>query len=241
MRHALTAVGFRVAGNGEKITGISVSGIAVSGEVELDGGNILWNGLEYGTSVDLYSASVAFDQGANFFTAGEERDLLAGDGWLMMIPQRLDEGATVRIEFEDGTYREISLDIFKWRPGRQVVYLIDLNANTGTGTVTASPASLQLPRQTQFPATQILTVNCTTASGNKDYDMPWTLRSNAPWLNLSLTDYPADATPTVSGTGGRTVWLFVEMNAEGLPRQADIFLGDPADNHIVCTVTQTNI
>jgi hypothetical protein len=242
MNHALTAVGFRLAGDGERITGISLQGVATSGQLALDGGDIHWNGLRQAPSLDRYAASVAFDDGESYFTAGPERDLLAGDGWLMMIPQRLSDGALVRLDFDDGTFREFSLNIFTWLPGRQAVYRIDLNEDTGIGAVTVAPETLSLSYGSQFPVAQILEVDCETALGNKAYDVPWRLTSDSPWLTLSLVDQPGSGTSTVFGTGSRTVRLFAQMNPDNVSRQANIFLGDPAaGGHVLCTVGQAGM
>ncbi len=238
MKHALTCVGFHVSGTGERITGIAVSGVASVGELEIEGEHILWNDMEETPLPGGHSAKVDFDDGQNYFTAGNERNLLAGDGWLMMIPQIPGENSAVHLFFDDNTHREFSLNTFEWRAGEQVIYHIDLSGSSGEGTVTVLPNTLSLSRLTQFPVTQTLALNCTSLSGDVAYDVPWTLTSDSPWLSLSTVDYPGSATNTISGTGPYTVYLFVQMNPGTAARQATVHFGDPAENRVACTVEQ---
>ncbi len=241
MKHALTCVGFHVSGTGERIGGIAVSGVASVGELEIEGEHILWNDLEESPLPDIHPATVDFDQGQNYFTAGAERSLLTDDGWLMMIPQIPGENSAVHLFFDNNTHREFSLNTFEWRAGEQVIYHINLSGNTGEGTVSVLPNTLSLSGSTQFPASQTLALSCLSLSGAVAYDVPWTLTSDSPWLSLSTVDYPGSAANSISGTGPHTVYLFVQMNPGADARQATIYLGNPAENIIVCTVEQSAI
>ena len=241
MMHTLTCVGFHVSGSGQRITGVTVSGVYPSGELEIEADHIVWNNLEETPLPGGHSATIDFDEGQNYFTAGTERNLLTDDGWLMMIPQFPGENSAVHLFFDNGTHREFSLNTFQWRAGEQVIYHLNLSGSTGEGTVTVLPNALSLSQPTQFPAGQTLAVNCLSPAGYVTYDVAWTLTSDSPWLSISPVDYPGSATSTISGTGPHTVYLFVQMNPGTAARQATLYLGDPAENIVACTIEQAGI
>jgi hypothetical protein len=66
MRHALTAIGFELAGDGETVEGISISGVSVSGRLPMYNGAFLgtlwWKNLGPLTNTD-YSASISGEIG----------------------------------------------------------------------------------------------------------------------------------------------------------------------------------
>lgn len=133
MKHALTCVGFQIVGDGEQVTGISIEGVSMSGSLTMDGGNIVWDDLDdpAANSSD-FSASIKCDDGQDYYTVTStiSTDLIAGNGYLMMIPQELGPDAKVIVTYSDDTTTEISLNKFKWESGKRVTYNINLTDAT---------------------------------------------------------------------------------------------------------------
>lgn len=129
--HALTCVGFQIAGDNDKIKGIAVTGVSVSGQLSIDGGGIVWSALGAKTDTD-FSASINCDAGQNYYTATASMStgLMKGDGYLMMIPQTLDDDAKVVITKDDDSTVEVNLNSgYVWEPGKNVDYHITLTPN----------------------------------------------------------------------------------------------------------------
>ena len=237
MKHALTCVGFQIAGDGEQIKGISISGVAVSGNVIADGENIVWSNLAPPTTTD-FSTSLNYDSGQDYYTVPENMstNLIASDGYLMMIPQALGSDAKIIITFSDDTIREISLDTYTWEAGSRVTYHITLTAD---GTITVSPGNVVLPYSVTNPAAK-LSVICQKENGDPDPNTAWTLTvAESSWCRLSLTSGTAfgSATASVSGKGSGTVYLIAANNTGSSPRETTIYLG-ASSSDIVTAVTQ---
>ena len=125
MRHALTAVGFMVYGYGT-VTAISVTGVHVGGDLLMDGSNIVWSIASGSVTALDFTASIL----GNSFTADSEtpQNLLADDGYLMMIPQTLTEEAKVNITINGVTKAlELHLATPQWQAGKKVIYSINLS------------------------------------------------------------------------------------------------------------------
>ena len=125
MRHALTAIGFMVYGYGT-VTGISVTGVHVGGDLLMDGGNIVWDITPGSVTTLDFTASIS----GNSFTVDSETPLnpLADDGYLMMIPQTLTDEAKVHITVNGVTKAlELHLATPQWQPGKKVIYSINLS------------------------------------------------------------------------------------------------------------------
>jgi hypothetical protein len=158
MKHALTSVGFQIKGNGEKVKGISIQGVRMSGTLAVDGENITWSSLGATTTTDFSASlnSTLFTAGQNYYTTTPTMtDLIAGNGYLMMIPQTLENGAKVIITFDDDTTREIALNIDTWEPGKIVTY----NVSIPVGGVLAPPGVIGYIRGT----------NTLTLKGSREY------------------------------------------------------------------------
>ena|GEM_PF-6084034 len=230
MNHALTAIGFRIAGgNSEKITNLSVTGVYISGTLEMDGSNIDWTLTGSITSAD-FSASINFDSGQSYRTVTTSLvNPLKDDGWLMMPPQILEPTAKVKIAFNDGTTRDVSLAnyaITEWEAGKRILYDIFV---TPAGSISVIPNHTVLPYMAQCPAAQHITVVCELFDGNPDPAYNWTLTvppSEAHWLQLSLNTTGYGASSTVSGTGTQTVYLVTLSDYFGTtpPRSANLSL-----------------
>lgn len=122
MKHALTAIGFTVQGQGT-IKGLSISGVYVAGSLPLDGGTVNWT-ISGALLLSDFPAGLA---GATF-TANPAVELnpLASDGYLMMIPQQLTGAAKVKITFSDSSTMEVALNqaVSQWNAGEKIIYRI---------------------------------------------------------------------------------------------------------------------
>ena len=125
MKHALTAVGFLVSGNGEVITGISITGVVDSAVLTMDADlPDFWSDLGSPITSEL-SVSIA---GGSFIANAVPTDPLASDGYLMMIPQTLTPNALVKVTFSNNIVKY--LELFDatpvWEAGKRIIYSINL-------------------------------------------------------------------------------------------------------------------
>ena len=126
MKHALTCIGFKVAGDGYKVTGIKIVGATKSGSLKMDGSNPVWSGL---TGTGDYEAGIRFDNGLGFRTTTTTMtDVLTADGYLMMIPQTLGAGAKLTMSFDGKGDLEFPLNGSTWTMGQKRVYNITIKA-----------------------------------------------------------------------------------------------------------------
>ena len=99
-----------------------------------------------------------------------------------------------------------------------VKYVLKVFFTNGTppGTITVTE-QLILAQMEQKPAIPKLTVECKKHNGDPDPDARWTLSvpQGNNWLTLSLSNNPANASKTVSGTGTQEIYVFVSTNALG--------------------------
>ena len=233
MRHALTTVGFQVAGNGERITGLSISGVSMAGTLKLNDSDIEWSDLAPATESD-FSASINFDEGEDYFTATPtmSTDLMKGNGYLMMIPQIFDEDAMLTISYADGTSIEIDINPHVWLPGKKVIYEVTIVQG---GAIVVEPANITMP---YAASRSVMIVECSTSQGTSAPSLEWTLSTSAPWLTLSFDSDGTNAGPTLSGAGTQTVYVFVTQNTTGSNRTATIALN--GGDNVVTTVVQNN-
>ena len=234
LKHALTAIGFELMGNGETVVDISISGVSVSGKLAMDAAPaITWTNLDAPSNTE-YKVSIA---GGSCLLDATPYNPLAADGYLMMIPQALTSNAKVKITFNDGTDKEIELSSASpvWEAGKRVIYKVNLIAGggpggpgggTGSGGITVKQESLLIEYQAQNPVMNAsLDVVCTQSNGSPDPTAAWTLVSNQPWLTLTLNPNGSGAATTVSGTGSQTVYLVAAANSgTTIPRSAIIAL-----------------
>ena len=214
LNHALTAIGFRIAGKfGERITQLSVTGVYVAGNLTMDGSALTvssWT-LTGGKTSANFTASINFDAGQSYRTVTSSfTNPLKNDGWLMMPPQTLDGSAKVIISLADGTTREVGLTnnaTTVWEPGKRILYDIFV---TPAGSIMVLPGNTQLPYMAQSPANEYLSVVCEQITGSPDPTPSWTLTVDpafTSWLRLSLNPSGASPGTAVSGTGTQTVYL----------------------------------
>jgi uncharacterized protein (TIGR02145 family) len=132
MKHALTSVAFQIKGNGEKVKAISIQGVRMSGTLAVDSETIAWSSLGAPTTTD-FSASLNYDAGKTYYTTTStmSTNLIAGDGYLMMIPQTLTAAAKVIVTFDDDKTKEFALATDTWVAEDKVTYNITLTLEGG--------------------------------------------------------------------------------------------------------------
>lgn len=124
MKHALTAIGFTVNGDGEKVTKIGFKNIYTSGEIDITASSPTWQLLS--SSSSSYWAGLP----SNGIVADNSGDLVINsNGYLMMLPQQLPADAQLVVEIDDV---EKTLDIggTNWVMGEKKIYDISINSNT---------------------------------------------------------------------------------------------------------------
>ena len=232
LKHALTCVGFQIAGNGEQIKGLAVKGVSVTGTLSVDGGTIGWTNLGPATATD-FSASLnpaSLSGGVHTTTPTMTTNLLAGNGYLMMIPQALTASAKLVITKADDTEVEIALGTHPWAAGEKVIYNVTLVPG---GTITVAPSTLTLP-YTESSGSFVVT--CDDGSGNDAPGLGWTLAvPSGSWLTLANNAAGTGKGTTLSGTGSQTVYVFARENASTTAdRTVNVTLGGATQ----VTVTQ---
>lgn len=229
MKHALTCVGFQVAGYGNKIQGIAIKGVSMSGTLTMDGENILWTNTGPVDVTTDFTASLNTDEGETYYTAKPElsTDLMKDDGYLMMIPQELRSDARIIITETDGKTFEIGLNGYTWEPGIRVNYSITIVPG---GTITVFPSQLLLPWFGVNQHTDNISVLCNDKDGNPT-DLPWKLTTDADWFTMTLDDKGQSATNTVSGKGSQTVYTLATENPSTTEeRNTEVYLDDDPDD-----------
>lgn len=215
MKHALTCVGFQIQGNGEQVKSVSISGISTSGTVKLIGDNVAWTNLNSATTVD-YSALINFDTGKTYYTATPtmSTNLIAGNGYLMMIPQALTTNTKLKLTFSDNTTRVISLNNQTWTAGKKITYNIII---TPQGIITISPSSYYIPAMGVTQLTDNFQLSCTPAN------IPWTLTTNVTWLRLTTNANGSNAAQSISGQGAATIYTIADANTASIGRVAPLY------------------
>ncbi len=113
MRRVLTAVGFKIAGQGEKVTAIKISGVSTTGTLSM-------TGISYWTDLNPPQTTV--------FTAGTGTDaeatdamtnIMNGNGYLMMVLQALEPEAKITVSFDGYPDIELPLNTREWGIGRK--------------------------------------------------------------------------------------------------------------------------
>ena len=229
MKHALTAIGFEMSGDGETVVGIDISGVSTTGKLTMDAAaGISWTNLNSPTNTAF---SVGLNGGSYVLTSTPTNPL-ATDGYLMMIPQALTSTAKVKVTFNDGTNKVMELSSASpvWEAGKRVIYSISLGdgpggpggPGTGSGGISVKQESVWINHQAQTTAIE---VECKKDNGSPDPTATWSLESSDPWLTLSLNANGSGASSTVNGTGSQTVYLIAtQNNSTILPRTAIISL-----------------
>lgn len=238
LSHALTCVGFRATGTGERITEIKVSGVAGSGSVALGSSPVAW-------TIDTGAAASTFTAGVN----GDPLDavsanILNDDGYLMMIPQTLTDQAQVTVTIDDGSKpyeMTFSLNIpgsGQWEAGRMVEYTFAVKK---TGTLLLTPHSIVLPSIAYSYSS--FSVICP----EEDPNAAWTVSVPTDgWLQI-LDELPqpglATGAYTYSGQGTTTLFAFApEANPSATTElTSTIFLGGSSQTIAVRQMSKNEV
>ena len=232
MRHALTAIGFMVYGDGT-VTGLSVTGVHDSGNLSMDGSNIAWTITSGSVSALDFSASL--DGGAYTVHSATPENLLTDDGYLMMIPQTLTDDAKVKVTYE-GITQELDLKEAtpEWEAGKRIIYSIKIGeGEIVLSTIAITPDYILLDHNAHTPAAEEMTVTATKGDGSPDPTATWTLAADQPWITFTLNSDGSGATATLSSTGTKKVYLVVEANTGTDIRVADLSLNGIIHSAIV--------
>lgn len=134
MKHALTAVGFKIAGQGETVTSIKISGVRTVGTLSMVGDVITWSDLNTPQTTEFTAGTATDAEATDAMT-----DIMNGDGYLMMIPQDLTADAKLTVTFADADRRDpikVSLSDKTWTAGKTVVYNLTIPAPSyGSGDI----------------------------------------------------------------------------------------------------------
>lgn len=222
LTHALTCIGFKATGEGERVIGIKVSGVVGTGSLELGLSSVRWD-------IDPGATNYEFEAGLNDEPLdGNPSSLLSDDGYLMMIPQTLTNNALVTITVDGGSdpYEQtFSLNIpgkEVWEPGQFVVYQFAVKA---TGAIILNPENIILPSAAESYSS--FSVICP----QENPDMEWTV--NAPegdkfvisdnWTGINQATQSSPY--TYSGKGSKTLYsIALVKNTSGTEYTSTITL-----------------
>lgn len=229
MTHVLTAVGFKVAGQGEKVKAVKISGVRTTGTLVMEGSKVEWSNLNEPQTTEFTAGT------KNGTEITDMTDIMNGNGYLMMIPQTLATGAKLIITLDNDKTKEVSLEGRKWAAGETVTYSVTLTPN---GTIVIDPANLYLPAAAVTAETDNIEVVYTPDSGStpSTTDNKWTLTSADSWLSLSLTLTGVGAT-SVSGNGSTKVYILATTNTGSSERATTLSINRRPEN-VVCNVAQ---
>lgn len=126
MKHALTRIGISMLGKGQKVSDVSITGVANQGSLSLDiNGIIDWNLSEV-----TYDREYKFGLVKSYIIFSDEPfNPLRSDGYLMMLPQRMTDKVKLNFLLNDQPV-SVSLDdatFPHWEAGKKITYLIDVS------------------------------------------------------------------------------------------------------------------
>lgn len=218
MQHALTSVGFRMIGTGQKVTKITVKGVKSTGTLALDGDAIAWTNVGGSSDVDAKITS-----GIILGPTGQQMNTI--DGYLMMLPQTLDTNAKLVVTLDDNSTRQVSLNQQVWAVGKHIDYIMTIS---NTGLITISPSTIYIPSGGEVWGSEVINVACEVSNQN------WTMTSTDAWLQLSTNINGSGAGQSVSGQGNAIVYSHASANTGATDRTTTITMSGGT----VVTVTQ---
>lgn len=122
MKHVLSSIGFTVTGNGEKFNEINIQGIYRTGTLSMD----ITNGINWYGYSDLSTKITALQAGIGrtIIASAAVQQVHTNDGYIMVVPQDVPEGAELVIELGDVEIKRIKLKsiLAKWEPGKRYIY-----------------------------------------------------------------------------------------------------------------------
>ena len=197
MSHALTAIGFRISGNNQRITKISIKGVNTRGKLSLDTGSSntpKWNWTDLTVSSTEIMAGIV----SGLVADSVPQNAINSDGYLMMIPQQLPAGATLVIRY-DGKNKEIPIS-GTWEAGQKIIYNV-----LPEGVITVTPPNLTMLAEA---STAVVNVTCNNQNLNWNMSLP----TAATWLTIGTRQDGSDRGRTIQGTGSMPVYVFAEKN-----------------------------
>lgn len=126
MKHALTNIGFRAFGFGQRLSNVRITGVAEVGTLELDTDGIAWNTEAANGDGEFNGAMIR----ETIVLGYDPVNILKANGSLMMIPQLLTERTKLAFELNGVSF---SLPIHNllpsWEAGKKVVYQLDCTSD----------------------------------------------------------------------------------------------------------------
>lgn len=126
-RSVMSKIGFRIKGQGEKVSGIAVRGVQWQGQIALDTedqGTMTWTTTSDFSTTE-YELKLKCDEGQEYVTAAETlTDVTAEDGYIYLIPQNITYNARIVVTVDGAKLGFPFEDIFQLQPGKE--YIIDL-------------------------------------------------------------------------------------------------------------------
>ena len=151
MKHALTCIGFKASGNGEKIEKITVNGVKTSGKLSISvNGTPSWD-LSGAVTGD-FEATV--DDGVYLGAMAELVN--TGGGYLMMVPQTLEPGASLTVKLNTGRSYDFDLDGLTWGTGQFINYTLSI---TPEAALLLTPEKIVLPPMGGFSEFNVIVAN----------------------------------------------------------------------------------
>lgn len=135
MKHALTNIGFRAFGFGQRLSNVRITGVAEVGTLMLDNDEVVWNTDAARFDKEFKGSMIR----ASFILGYEPVNILKPNGSLMMIPQTLPEEAKLEFELNGETLKiPIKTLLPKWEAGKKVIYQLDCTRDVPIVTINFS-------------------------------------------------------------------------------------------------------
>ena len=241
MKHALTSIGFKASGNGEKIEKITVKGVKTSGTLTVAAnGSPSWN-LSGVTSGD-FEATV--DDGV--YLGAMAQLVNTGGGYLMMIPQTLGTGATLTVNLTSGRSFDFDLNGLTWEAGKFINYTLSI---TPEAALLLTPDKIVLPPMGGFSQFNVIVENGSNLSWSIKMDNPgfeicdnlahmlaWA-EGTLPAANVHNAD-GSDPTTTYLGAGSKTLYVWKPTANTSTTNEITGVISDVANPDISINVVQ---
>ena len=213
MRHALTCIGFKASGNGEKIEKITVKGVKKSGKLSVAAdGTPSWDLT--GATNENFEAIV--DDGVYLESTAELVN--TGGGYLMMVPQSLTSGAMLTVELNTGRSFDFDLEGLTWGTGQFINYTLSI---TPEAALLLTPEKIVLPPKGGFSEFNVIVANnssldWTIAINNSAFLICDNLPDILSWANgtlpaasvRNLDGSTPGTTNQITGTGTKTLYVW---------------------------------
>lgn len=209
MRHVLTCIGFKASGNGEKVKKITVKGVKKSGRLSVSAaGTPSWD--LSGAVNENFDAIV--DDGIYLGATAELVN--TGGGYLMMVPQTLETGATLTVELDSGRSFDFNLEGLSWGAGQFINYTLSI---TPEAALLLTPEKIVLPPMGGFSEFNVIVENgssldWTIAIDNADFLICDNIEGLKAWaagtISGVLNVNGSTPSTTFTGTGTKTLYVW---------------------------------